>query len=90
MITYATAVVAANKDPLVEVSDVEIAPLLGGQDVTDFVFEDLELDRVVTYREATPDNGTELVDASYRVIGERWDMADGVGRFTVTLRLAPA
>lgn len=90
VIAYATAALAANKDPLVEVSDVVISPRLCGQDVTDFVFEDLELDRVVTYREATPDNGTELLDASYRVIGERWDMADGVGRFTVTLRLAPA
>lgn len=88
--TYAADVLAANKDPLVEVSDVVISPRLCGQDVTDFVFEDLELDRKVTYREATPDNGTELLDASYRVIGERWDMSDGVGRFTVTLRLAPA
>lgn len=86
--TYADAVLAAKKDPAIEVGDLTIRPW-GDQYLTDWAMRDLELERAVQYREALYRAGTEVLDATYRVTGEKWDFAEGVD-WTITLKIVPA
>lgn len=86
--TYVADVLAAKKDPVVEVGELTIRPW-GNQYLTDWAMRDLELERAVQYREALYMAGTEVLDATYRVAGESWDYASGVD-WTITLKIVPA
>ena len=85
---YTADLLTAKKDPPIEVGDLTIRPY-GNQYLTDWVMRDLELERAVTYREALYDDGTEIIDATYRIAAESWDWQAGVD-WTVTLKLVPA
>lgn len=85
-IAPAQAVLAAAKDPHVEIAEVVVSPY-DDQAATDFVMDLVELDRVVIYREATPAN-VPVVNYFFRIIGESWDWSNGVEGWKVTLRLA--
>jgi len=84
--SMAQAYLAAHKSPPIEVGEVELRPW-GNQALTDWCLDTLELERRITYREATP-FGAAVVNADFRIIGEKWAWANGTD-WTVTLRLAP-
>lgn len=85
---YTADVLAARKDPTIEVGELTLRPW-GNQYLTDWVMRDLELERPVQYREAVYRAGTEVLDATYRVAGESWDWSAGTD-WTVTLKIVPA
>lgn len=82
------AVLAARKDPTIEIGEIVLKPAVN-EDVANWVVRDMELERPVTYREALYVAGTEVLDATYRLSGEKWDWQNGTD-WTVTVKLVPA
>lgn len=77
----------AHKDPPTEIKSVTFDPLID-EDVADWMVQTLELEIRTNYRQATPDNGTELIDAEHRIIHETWQWSQW-DHWTVSVDLAP-
>ena len=84
----AATLVAARKDPPVEVGELTLE-LWVDQEAADWFVLDCELDRPVVYREALYRAGTEVIDANYRVQSEALQITNGVEQFA-RLKIAPA
>lgn len=86
---YVEDLIAAKKDPVVEIGELTFEPW-GNQSMSDWLVRDVELERKVTYREALYRAGTEVVDSDFRISSERWDWSQAGTAWTVTLKLVPA
>jgi len=86
--SMAQAVLAANKDPQPEIGEVGFR-VWGDDDRAAWVLSTLELEKRVTYREATPDNAVEVLNEDVRIIGFTETIQNGVDWNISALRLAP-
>lgn len=86
--SMAQAVLAANKDPQPEIGEVGFR-VWGDDDRAAWVLSTLELEKRVTYREATPDNAVEVLNEDVRIIGFTETIQNGVDWNISAMRLAP-